>query len=58
MDVRAGRKVVVIGFAIAQRLYPFVDPVGRDIRLDGRKYQIIGVFDEKKSAFAPRVISS
>mgnify|MGYP001821853428 CR=1 FL=1 len=51
MDVHAGRKVVVIGHAIAQQLYPFVDPVGRDIRVDGRRYQVIGVFDEKKSAF-------
>ena len=50
-DVRAGRKVVVIGSAIAESLYPFLDPVGRDIRVDGRKYQVIGVFDEKKSAF-------
>ncbi|MDH4124125.1 MAG: ABC transporter permease [Gammaproteobacteria bacterium] len=51
MDVHAGRKVVVIGQAIAQKLYPFVDPVGREVRLDGRDYEIIGVFDEKKSAF-------
>lgn len=51
MDVRAGRKVAVIGFAIAQRLYPFVDPVGREIRIDDRKYEVVGVFDEKKSAF-------
>ena len=50
-DVRAARKVVVIGYALAQRLYPFVDPVGRDIRVDGRKYKVVGVFDEKKSAF-------
>ena len=50
-DVRAGRKVVVIGYALAQRLYPFVDPVGRDIRVDGREYKVVGVFDEKKSAF-------
>ncbi len=51
MDVHAGRKVVVIGHAIAQQLYPFVDPIGRDIRVDGREYKVIGVFDEKKSAF-------
>lgn len=51
MDVHAGRKVVVIGYAIAQQLFPFVDPVGRDIRVDGREYKVIGVFDEKKSAF-------
>jgi putative ABC transport system permease protein len=50
-DVRAARKVVVIGYAIAQRLYPFVDPIGRDIRVDGREYKVAGVFDEKKSAF-------
>jgi putative ABC transport system permease protein len=54
LDVKAARKVVVIGHAIAQQLYPFVDPVGRDIRIDGRKYEIIGVFDEKNSAFGGR----
>jgi putative ABC transport system permease protein len=51
MDVRAGRKVVVIGHAVAQTLFPFLDPIGREVRIDGREYQVIGVFDEKKSAF-------
>jgi putative ABC transport system permease protein len=51
MDVKSGRKVAVIGFAIAQRLFPFVDPIGKEIRLDERKYEVVGVFDEKKSAF-------
>ncbi|MBT8089668.1 MAG: ABC transporter permease [Gammaproteobacteria bacterium] len=51
MDIRMANKVVVIGFALAQRLYPFVDPIGRDIRVDERKYEVVGVFDEKKSAF-------
>ncbi len=51
MDVRSGRSVAVIGHAIGQKLFPFVDPIGKEIRLDGRKYEVIGVFEEKKSAF-------
>jgi putative ABC transport system permease protein len=51
MDVRSARHVAVIGYAIGQRLFPFTDPIGKEIRLDGRKYRVVGVFDEKKSAF-------
>ncbi|MBI4720682.1 MAG: ABC transporter permease [Chitinivibrionia bacterium] len=51
MDVKGSRSVAVIGYGIAQKLFPFVDPIGKTIRVDGRKYQVIGVFDEKKSAF-------
>ncbi|MFH1754770.1 MAG: ABC transporter permease [Candidatus Latescibacterota bacterium] len=51
MDIRSARNVAVIGFAIGQKLFPFADPIDKEIRLDGRKYQVIGVFDEKKSAF-------
>ena len=41
----------VLGHAIAQKLFPFVDPMGREVRVDGRDFEVIGVFDEKKSAF-------
>ncbi|HKQ18636.1 MAG TPA: ABC transporter permease [Candidatus Eisenbacteria bacterium] len=51
MDVKAGRKVVVIGHAIGKKLFPFSDPIGKEVRVDGRKYEVVGVFDEKKSAF-------
>jgi putative ABC transport system permease protein len=51
MDLRASAKVVVIGHAVAARLFPFVDPVGREVLVDKRKYRVVGVFDEKKSAF-------
>ncbi len=49
-DVRVGRSVVVIGFALAQQLFPFIDPVGKPIKVDGRKYRVVGVFEEKTSA--------
>lgn len=49
-DVRMARKVVVIGYAIAEKLFPFIDPIDKFVRLDGDKYRVIGIFEEKKSA--------
>jgi len=51
MDVAGARRVAVIGYGLAERLFPFVDPIGRDIFVDKRKYRLVGVFQEKKSAF-------
>ena len=51
MDVRSAAKVAVIGHAIGKKLFPFIDPIGRDVLVDHRKYKVVGVFDEKKSAF-------
>jgi putative ABC transport system permease protein len=51
LDIKTTNHVVVIGYAIAKKLFPFVDPIGRDVLVDHRKYQVVGVFDEKKSAF-------
>jgi len=50
LDIRGHTRVVVIGFAIAKKLFPFVDPIGREILVDKRKYLVVGVFDERKSA--------
>ena len=50
-DVKFHRKVCVIGSALADELFPFTDPIGKDVRVDGRRYQVIGVFDKKNSAF-------
>jgi putative ABC transport system permease protein len=51
MDVRSAARVAIIGYAIAKKLFPFTDPIGADVLVDHRKYRVIGVFDEKKSAF-------
>ena len=45
MDVKSARPVAVIGWAIAEKLFPFADPIGKDVRVDGRRYEVIGVFD-------------
>ena len=51
IDVTTARKVAVIGHALGKKFFPFTDPIGKEIRVDGRKYEVVGVFDEKKSAF-------
>ena len=49
-DVRVARRVAVIGYALADRLFPFIDPLDQEIKVDGRKYTVVGVFEEKKSS--------
>jgi len=49
-DLRVSRRVAVIGYAIAEDLFPFTDPLDKEIKVDGRKYTVVGVFAEKKTA--------
>jgi putative ABC transport system permease protein len=49
-DVEIGRYVAVLGFNIAQELFPFTDPIGKTVKVDGRKFKVQGVFAERKSA--------
>ena len=46
-DVDRAAAVVVIGSDIADALFPFVDPVGKDISLDGGASSVIGVLQHK-----------
>lgn len=50
-DIKVARSVAVLGYAVANELFPFIDPLNKIVKIDGRKYRIIGVFEEKKSAF-------
>jgi putative ABC transport system permease protein len=51
MDMVTSRRVAVLGHALAEQLFPFTDPIGKIIQLDGRKFEVIGVFIKKVSAF-------
>ena len=49
-DIRIGRNVVILGFKVANELFPWTDPIHKTIKIDGRKFQVVGTFAEKKSA--------
>jgi putative ABC transport system permease protein len=51
-DEEHARSVVVIGRAIAGSLFPSVDPLGKLVRLDGRQYEVIGVFEPDQGLFS------
>ena len=46
-EMRNGTPVTVIGAEIAEKLFPGLDPINRDIKIQGIKFQIIGVYEKK-----------
>jgi putative ABC transport system permease protein len=48
-DIKIGRSVVVLGNGIAEKLFPWSNPLQKTVKLDGRKFKVVGVFEEKKT---------
>lgn len=52
-EVRHARYVAVIGFDVAEQLYPSSDPIGKKLRIAGFPFTVVGVLDQQ-----PRGIGS
>jgi putative ABC transport system permease protein len=50
-EVAMGARVVVIGTEVAKHFFPDLDPIGRELRVRGQPYQVIGVIEEQGSVF-------
>lgn len=48
-DVEHRRRVCVLGDDIVNRLFPYEDPVGKDVRSGPHKFLVVGVLEEKGS---------
>jgi putative ABC transport system permease protein len=51
-DEEHSRSVVVIGRAIAESLFPHIDAIGKQVRLNGRLYEVIGLFEPDQGLFS------
>ncbi len=50
-DMERAADVTVLGYDTANDLFGSVDPIGRDITVEGRTFTVIGVYEKAKSAF-------
>jgi putative ABC transport system permease protein len=46
----AGAPVVVVGYGVADELFPALDPLGRSVRIAGRQFRIVGVQAQQGTA--------
>ncbi len=50
-DVLRSAPVTVIGYSIAQTLFPRSDPIGKEIVISGRGYAVVGVMEKQGQTF-------
>lgn len=50
-EVTAGARVLVIGDEVAAHYFPNLDPIGRELRIAGQTYEVIGVIEKQGSVF-------
>ncbi len=48
---RLGAAVVVIGVETAEHYFPSLDPIGKDLLIEGLPFRVIGVLEKQGSAF-------
>jgi len=48
-DILYARPVIVLGSVVAEDLFPSITPLGKHVRIDGHKYEVIGILKEKGS---------
>ena len=46
-DVRSAASVAVLGSTVAEEVFGDMDPLGREVRVDGVRFTVVGVLEEK-----------
>lgn len=51
LDEKNGSHVIVLGYDVVDVLFPNMNPIGENIKIDGVKYRVIGVSERKGQQF-------
>ncbi|HET8770616.1 MAG TPA: ABC transporter permease [Gemmatimonadaceae bacterium] len=49
-ELEYGENVVIIGQDVAERVFPGVDPLGRELKMGGQPYRVVGIVESQGSA--------
>ncbi len=50
-DISHRRKVIILGKDIVDRLFPFSYPIGKEVKIGNKRFDVIGIVDEKGEMF-------
>ena len=50
-DVQYGRSITVLGSELATELFPNESPLGKTVRMQGHRFEVVGVLQEKGNIF-------
>jgi|YNPMSStandDraft_1061717.scaffolds.fasta_scaffold02554_3 putative ABC transport system permease protein len=51
MDINYVSDVAIIGLDIVEKLFPNIDPIGKEILVGGKRLEVIGILEKQGSAF-------
>lgn len=51
LDVEHARQVVVLGMDIVDELFPFEDPIGKIVRVNADRFEVIGILERQGKRF-------
>jgi len=49
-DIRSHAYVAVLGMDVVDKLFPYGDPLGKIVRIKGKKFKVIGIFEKQGSS--------
>lgn len=50
-EIEGGRNVAVLGYEVANALFPDEDPLGKDVRIRNLQYRVVGVIKKEGQSF-------